>query len=74
MNATVRKLAEEAGIDAWWDSGGELREVFDERIEAFAKALLELAAKEADKWASDVQREHGKGGPAAAIRGMLDRE
>jgi hypothetical protein len=32
-------MAEEAGINTWWDSGGELREVFDHHLEAFARLV-----------------------------------
>lgn len=34
---------------------------------------LEEAARAADKWASDTQREHGNGGPAASIRALGEK-
>jgi hypothetical protein len=37
---------------------------------AGAEAMRRAAADEADRWASNVQREHGNGGPAAAIRAL----
>lgn len=37
----IIKLAREAGIDKWWNSGSELRETFDAHLEAFARACYE---------------------------------
>jgi hypothetical protein len=34
LSKTVQ-LAREAGIDAWWDSGSDWRETFDEHLKAF---------------------------------------
>jgi hypothetical protein len=34
MKTTI-ELAREAGIDAWWDSGSDWRETFDEHLKAF---------------------------------------
>ena len=31
----TKDMAREAGIDAWWDSGGDWRETFDEHLKAF---------------------------------------
>ncbi len=36
-------MAREAGIDAWWDSGGDWRETFDEHLKAF-EALVRADA------------------------------
>jgi hypothetical protein len=34
MKTTI-ELAREAGIDAWWDSGSDWRETFNEHLKAF---------------------------------------
>ena len=34
MRDTI-ELSREAGIDAWWDSGSDWRETFNERLKAF---------------------------------------
>jgi hypothetical protein len=34
MKTTI-ELFREAGIDAWWDSGSDWRETFNERLKAF---------------------------------------
>ena len=39
-------MAREAGIDDWWDSGGEFRETFDEYLKAF-EALVRADEREA---------------------------
>jgi hypothetical protein len=39
----IIEMAEQAGVDEWWDSGNEQREVLQEHLEAFAKLV---AAKE----------------------------
>jgi hypothetical protein len=39
-------MAREAGIDAWWDSGSEWRETFDEVLKAF-EALVRADEREA---------------------------
>jgi hypothetical protein len=39
-------MALEAGIDAWWDSGSEFREIFDEHLKAF-EALVRADEREA---------------------------
>ena len=40
------EMAKEAGIDAWWDSGGDWRETFDEHLKAF-EALVRADEREA---------------------------
>jgi hypothetical protein len=39
-------MAREAGIDAWWDSGSDWRETFDEHLKAF-EALVRADEREA---------------------------
>ena len=45
MKTTI-DMAREAGIDAWWDSGGEFRETFDEYLKDF-EALVRADEREA---------------------------
>ena len=40
------EMAKEAGIDAWWDSGGDWRETFDEHLKAF-EALVRADERKA---------------------------
>ena len=35
----IRELAEQAGIDEWWDSGNECREVLQEYLEKLAELI-----------------------------------
>ena len=55
-------MALEAGIDAWWDSGSDWRETFDEHLKAF-EALVRADEREQieDEWSMCVQSdlEHG---------------
>ena len=44
MKTTI-DMAREAGIDAWWDSGGEFRGVFNEHLKAF-EALVRADERE----------------------------
>jgi hypothetical protein len=55
-------MAREAGIDAWWDSGSDWRETFDEHLKAFEalvradereSCILELE-RNADKTLEDI--------------------
>ena len=41
----IRRMAREAGIDDWWDSGNEHRETLQEHLERFA-ALVAAAERE----------------------------
>jgi len=52
----IIRMAREAGIDDWWDSGSEWRETFNAHIERFA-ALVAAAEREAimDEWWMCVQ-------------------
>lgn len=43
----IIQMARDAGIDEWWDSGGDWRETFDEVLERFASAIR-AATKEED--------------------------
>ena len=42
----ITRLAREAGIDHWWESGNEHREVLQQHLERFA-ALVAAAEREA---------------------------
>lgn len=57
----IIRMAREAGIEDWWDSGNEHREVLQEHLEAFAdlvaSAEREACAKLVDYWESR-QGEH----------------
>ena len=44
----IIEMARQAGIEKWWDSGNEQREVLQEHLEAFAKLV---AAKEREECA-----------------------
>jgi hypothetical protein len=48
-------MAREAGIDAWWDSGSDWRETFDEHLKAF-EALVRADEREVLREASPVQK------------------
>jgi hypothetical protein len=40
----IIELAKQAGIDEWWDSGNEHREVLQEHLEHLAALVLDEAA------------------------------
>lgn len=42
----IAKMAREAGIDAWWDSGDEIRETLQDHLEHFA-GIVAAAEREA---------------------------
>jgi len=42
----IIRMAREAGIDEWWDSGSEIREELQESLERFAE-LVAAAEREA---------------------------
>jgi hypothetical protein len=42
----IIKMARQAGVDKWWDSGNEQREVLQKHLVVFAKLV---AAKEREK-------------------------
>ena len=71
MNATVRRLAEEAGMDVTQTAivpTGDTWECYGHQLEAFAKSLLELAAKECDR---EFANHRGARHCAIAIRALL---
>jgi hypothetical protein len=37
----ILSMAKEAGIDAWWDTGSDWRETFNEHLERFAALVAE---------------------------------
>lgn len=43
----VIELAEQAGIDAWWESGNESREELDDLLTAFATLVRNAALEHA---------------------------
>jgi hypothetical protein len=45
MKTTI-DMAREAGLDAWWDSGSDWRETFNEHLKAF-EALVRADEREA---------------------------
>ena len=45
MKEEITRMAREAGIDSWWDSGNEMREVFQQCLERFA-ALVRADERE----------------------------
>ena len=40
MNERIKELAEQAGIEEWWDSGNECREVLQEHLEKLAELIV----------------------------------
>jgi hypothetical protein len=44
----IFSMAKEAGIDAWWDSGSDWRETFNEHLERFAALVAEKATEQAN--------------------------
>ena len=40
MNQRIKELAEQAGIEEWWDSGNECREVLQEHLEKLAELIV----------------------------------
>ena len=58
-------MAREAGIDAWWDSGSEFREIFDEHLKAF-EALVRADEREAcakvceNEWSTLAESKYGE--------------
>ena len=59
----IMDMAREAGIDEWWDSGNEHREVLQKHLEAFAKLVdAEAAAREREACAKLVDHILKEGG------------
>jgi hypothetical protein len=50
----ILSMAKEAGIDAWWDTGSDWRETFNEHLERFAALVAEkergACAKVCEGW------------------------
>jgi hypothetical protein len=42
-------MAREAGIDEWWDNGGDWRETFNEHLKAFEALVRADERKETDR-------------------------
>ena len=54
----IIRMAREAGIEDWWDSGNEHREVLQEHLERFA-AIVASAEREACAKECDIQASFG---------------
>jgi hypothetical protein len=64
---SIIELAKQAGIDEWWNSGNEHREVLQEHLEHLAALVLEEAARVIEDWDTDsLDPRDG----AAAIRAL----
>ena len=50
MNEQIKKLAEQAGIEEWWDSGNERREVLQEHLEKFAELIVRECVDKAERY------------------------
>jgi hypothetical protein len=53
MNERIKELAEQAGIDEWWDSGSERREGLQEHLEKLAELIVRKCA--------DIGRQYADG-------------
>ena len=47
MNERIKELAEQAGIEEWWDSGNECREVLQEHLEKLAELIVKECINQA---------------------------
>ena len=47
MNERIKLLAEQAGIEEWWDSGNECREVLQEHLEKLAELIVKECINQA---------------------------
>ena len=54
MNERIKELAKQAGIDEWWDSGNERREVLQEHLEKLAELIVEECVEVAHPKLTDV--------------------
>ena len=63
----VIRMAREAGIDDWWDSGSEQRETLQEHLERFA-ALVAAHVRETEFKPDWMNYQQGKADGAAAER------
>jgi hypothetical protein len=57
MRDTI-ELAREAGIDAWWDSGSDWRETFNEHLKAFEALVRADEREQGQKWFDAVTAQH----------------
>lgn len=49
----IKQMAREAGIDSWWDSGNEQREILQDHLEHFAGMV---AAAERERIAKKIEK------------------
>jgi hypothetical protein len=66
MKTTI-DMAREAGLDAWWDSGSDWRETFNEHLKAF-EALVRADEREACAKVCEQYKGYGGNLFAPAIR------
>jgi hypothetical protein len=57
MKTTI-DMAREAGIDAWWDSGSDWRETFNEHLKAFEALVRADEREQGQKWFDAVTAQH----------------
>lgn len=50
----IIQMARDAGIDEWWDGGGDWRETFDDVLERFASAIRASTKDEDAKICSSI--------------------
>jgi sirohydrochlorin ferrochelatase len=53
----ILSMAKESGIDAWWDSGSDWRETFNEHLERFAALVAEKEREQAEDRVTDLFEE-----------------
>ena len=54
MNERIKEMIEQAGIEEWWDSGNERREVLQEHLEKLAELIVEECVEVAHPKLTDV--------------------
>jgi hypothetical protein len=70
MKTTI-DMAREAGLDAWWDSGSDWRETFNEHLKAF-EALVRADQREIDAKVCESEAEMFKSCAYGANDGRYD--
>ena len=50
MNERIKEMIEQAGIEEWWDSGNERREVLQEHLEKLAELIVRECAEVGSKF------------------------
>ena len=50
MNERIKEMIEQAGIEEWWDSGNECREVLQEHLEKLAELIVRECAEVGSKF------------------------